>query len=100
MEVRRSGSPTRRPRSSGTASSTDLPSVKSAWQDPALPRDKKLAVFGKQLETAKAPPSFPTWEQVVAGLDTEMEKITKTGADPAAGLKTVQQQAESIGTGD
>ena len=27
--------------------------------------DKKLAVFGKQLETAKAPPSFPTWEQVV-----------------------------------
>ena len=45
--------------------STDLPSVKSAWQDPALASDKKLAVFGKQLETAKAPPSFPTWEQAV-----------------------------------
>src|SRR6476659_1762888 len=75
--------------------STDLPSVKSAWQDPKLTSDKKLAVFGKQLETAKAPPSFSTWEQVVANLDTELEKVTKTGADPAAALKTVQQQADS-----
>ena len=81
-------------------SSTDLPSVKSAWQDPALTADKKLAVFGKQLETAQAPPSFPTWEQVITSFDTEMEKVTKTGADPAAALKTVQKQAESIGTGN
>ena len=80
--------------------STDLPSVKSAWQDPALTADEKLAVFGKQLETAQAPPSFPTWEQVVTSFDSEMEKITKSGADPAASLKTVQQQAESIGTGN
>ncbi len=80
--------------------STDLPSVKSAWQDPALASDDKLAVFGKQLETAQAPPSFPTWEQVVSSFDTEMEKVTKTGADPAAALKTVQSQAESIGTGN
>lgn len=80
--------------------STDLPSVKSAWQDPALTADTKLAVFGKQLETAQAPPSFPTWEQVVTSFDSEMEKVTKTGADPAAALKTVQQQAESIGTGN
>lgn len=80
-------------------SSTDLPAVKSAWQDPALTADSKLAVFGKQLETAQAPPSFPTWEQVVASFDTEMEKVTKKGADPAAALKTVQQQADSIGTG-
>ena len=79
--------------------STDLPSVKSAWQDPALTADSKLAVFGKQLETAQAPPSFPTWEQVVTSFDSEMEKVTKTGADPAAALKTVQKQAESIGTG-
>ena len=80
--------------------STDLPSVKSAWQDPALTADTKLAVFGKQLETAQAPPSFPTWEQVVTSFDSEMEKVTKTGADPAAALKTVQQQADSIGTGN
>jgi len=79
--------------------STDLPAVTSAWDDPALSEDDKLATFGEQLESAKAPPSFPTWEQVVTTFDTEMEKVTKTGADPAEALKTVQSQAESIGTG-
>lgn len=79
--------------------STDLPSVKTAWQDPALMADKKLAVFGKQLETAKAPPSFATWEQVAKVFDDEIEKVARTGADPAAALKSVQQQADSIGTG-
>jgi len=79
--------------------STDLPSTSEAWTDPALQQDKKLAEFGKQLETAKAPPSFSTWEQVATAFDTEMEKVTKQGADPAASLKAVQQQAQSIGTG-
>jgi len=79
--------------------STDLPSVTSAWTDPALSKDDKLAVFGTQLKTAQAPPSFATWEQAVAGFDTQMEKVTKTGADPAAALKETQTQADSIGTG-
>jgi multiple sugar transport system substrate-binding protein len=79
--------------------STDLPSVASAWEDPSLADDTKLATFGEQLKTAQAPPSFATWEQVAATYDSEMEKVTKTGADPAAALQTAQQQAESIGTG-
>ncbi len=81
------------------AQSTDLPSVKSAWQDPALTADEKLSVFGKQLQDAKAPPAIATWEQVAAGFDTEMEKVTKSGLDPAAALKAVQVKADSIGTG-
>ena len=79
--------------------STDLPSRRSGLGRPGTSADKKLAEFGKQLETAKAPPSFSTWEQVATAFDTEMEKVTKTGADPAASLKAVQQQAQSIGTG-
>ena len=79
--------------------STDLPSVKSAWDDPSISGDPKLAKFGKQLETAQAPPSFPSWEQVATAFDTEMEKVMKTGADPESALKATQQQAESIGTG-
>ena len=81
------------------ALSTDLPSVKSAWTDPALTAAPKLAVFGKQLEDAKAPPATATWEQVIAGFDTEMEKVMKSGLDPAAALKSVQTKADSIGTG-
>ncbi len=79
--------------------SSALPSVTAAWQDPALTSDEKLATFGKQLETAVAPPSFATWEQVAARFDAEIEKVTKTGADVDASLKTVQSEAQSIGTG-
>ena len=79
--------------------STDLPSVTSAWKDPSISADTKLAKFGEQLKTAQAPPSFSTWEQVVAQFDSEMEKVTKQGSDPAAALKSVQAQAQSIGTG-
>jgi multiple sugar transport system substrate-binding protein len=81
------------------ALSTDLPSVKSAWTDPALTADPKLAVFGKQLEDAKAPPATATWEQVATAFDTEMEKVMKVGEDPAVALKAVQVKADSIGTG-
>ncbi|MGB7448604.1 MAG: extracellular solute-binding protein [Ornithinimicrobium sp.] len=79
--------------------SSDLPSVQSAWDDETLGGDEKLSVFGTALETAQAPPSFPTWEEVITSFDTEMEKVTKSGEDPAKALKTVQSQAESIGTG-
>jgi len=81
------------------ASSTDLPSVKSAWKDPSVSGDANLAVFGKQLEDAKAPPAVATWEQVAAVFDTEMEKVAKSGEDPAAAMKAVQTKADSIGTG-
>ncbi len=79
--------------------STDLPSVTEAWQDPALQSDTKLATFGKQLETAVAPPSFATWEQVAAEFDAQIEEVTKTGADVPAALQNVQSKATSIGTG-
>ena len=80
--------------------STDLPSVTAAWQDPALQADDKLATFGKQLETAVAPPSYATWEQVAAKFDAQLEQVTKTGADVATAMRTVQSEAQSIGTGE
>ena len=79
--------------------STDLPSVQSAWQDPKLTEDPKLAKFGEQMKTAKAPPTFSTWEQVASKFDTQVERVTKQNADVAQALKTLQSQATSIGTG-
>ncbi len=78
---------------------TDLPSVQSAWDDEALASDPKLSAFGTQLETAQAPPTFPTWEEVVASFDDSIEEVTKADADPAEAMKQVQSNAESIGTG-
>ncbi|WP_420110826.1 extracellular solute-binding protein [Pseudactinotalea sp.] len=76
-----------------------LPAVQSAWDDPALSDDPKLAAFGVQLETALAPASYSSWTQVAATFDGEMEKVAKTDADPAASLATVQQTADELGTG-
>lgn len=76
-----------------------LPSVQSAWEDPTLTEDTRLAEFGEQLETAMAPPSFMSWEQVAAAFDAEMEKVAKQGLSGAEALQAAQSQAESIGTG-
>lgn len=78
---------------------TDLPAVQSAWQDAALSGDADLKVFGEQLADAKAPPAFPTWEQVSAVFDTEIEKLAKSGTDPATVAKTIQDKVDAIGTG-
>jgi multiple sugar transport system substrate-binding protein len=79
--------------------STDLPAVKAAWDDPSLASDQLLATFGKQLESAKAPPAIVNWEQVATAFDTEIEKLTKAGQSPADTAKAIQTQATSIGTG-
>jgi len=77
----------------------DLPSVASAWDDPAIADDEYLGVFGTQMETAVAPPSIPTWEEVASVIDTELERLCKAGADPQEVATTIQQQATAIGTG-
>ena len=79
--------------------STDLPSVDTAWKDPSISADTKLAKFGEQARPPRPRRRSDPWEQVVAQFDSEMEKVTKQGSDPAAALKSVQTQAQSIGTG-
>jgi multiple sugar transport system substrate-binding protein len=77
----------------------DLPSVRSAWDDPSLSGDKFLSKFGEQLKDAKSPPAIATWEQVAAVIDGEVEKATIGTTSPADAVKAMQQQATSIGTG-
>ncbi len=78
----------------------DLPAVESAWKDKVLADDTKLSVFGDQLKDTNAPPSVPTWTQVSAAADTQLEQIVKAGKDPAQALKDLQAQADSIGMGN
>lgn len=77
----------------------DLPSVQAAWDDSTLSGDELLKTFGDQLDNAKAPPSIPTWEQIAAGVDTELEKIAKGTESAEDAAKAMQAQATSIGTG-
>jgi multiple sugar transport system substrate-binding protein len=78
---------------------TDLPSVESAWQDPALADDPYLSVIGEQLKSGNSPPQVSTWTQVSAAADTVLEQIVKAGADPAEAMKSLQSTADSLGTG-
>ncbi|NUU16354.1 sugar ABC transporter substrate-binding protein [Cellulomonas humilata] len=81
------------------AITSDLPAVQSAWDEGDLADDTTLAVFGEQMATAQAPPSIPTWEQIANVIDTELEKVCKSGMDPQEAATAIQQQAEAIGTG-
>ena len=66
----------------------------------ALADDEHAAAFGDQLEDAKAPPAIPTWEEVAAAIDGQIEQVT-LGDTAARGRLPgrMQQEAESIGTG-
>ena len=78
---------------------SDLPAVKSAWEDDALAGDERLAVFGEQLEDAKAPPSIATWEQVATEIDTVIEQVTVGDQSPEEGCAAMQEAATGVGTG-
>ena len=77
----------------------DLPAVESAWDSGTLAEDAQLQVFGEQLNNALAPPAVPTWEEVAAVIDSDVEKAVK-GASPVEDTVVhMQSEAESIGTG-
>jgi multiple sugar transport system substrate-binding protein len=75
-----------------------LPAHQDAWQSGDLASDEALQMFGEQLETAKAPPAIPTWAQVEAAIDTEIEEAALGGKSPQDAAAAIQQAAESIGT--
>ncbi|MDC7285747.1 extracellular solute-binding protein [Bifidobacterium thermophilum] len=79
---------------------TVLPSSQSAWEDETLAGDDKLVAYGEQLKSTQAPPAVPTWAQVSAAGDRIMEQIYKGQLSVDEGLKKLQAEAESIGTGE
>jgi multiple sugar transport system substrate-binding protein len=78
---------------------TVLPAVQSAWDDPALAGDANVAVFGEQLQDTKAPPAISTWNEVATAINDNLEKVTTGDVAPADGAKTMEETANSIGTG-
>ena len=76
-----------------------LPSVKEAWETGALADDEQLQVFGTQLDNALAPPAVPTWEQVAAVVDADVEKAVKGAMPVDEAVAHMQEEAQRIGTG-
>ena len=80
--------------------SSDLPSSQKAWQDDALTSNDKLVAFGDQLKSTMAPPALATWAQVGSAGDRVVEQINKGQTTVEEGLKSLQSEADSIGTGN
>jgi multiple sugar transport system substrate-binding protein len=76
-----------------------LPAVTEAWETGELAEDERLQVFGEQLTSTKAPPAVPTWEQVAAQIDSEVEKAVKGARPVDEAVATMQSKAAGIGTG-
>lgn len=79
--------------------SADLPSVRSAFEDPIFADDPYLSIFAEQLGDSKAPPAIPTWAQVSAVIDQQLEAVTRGQTSVEDAVASLQSQAESIGTG-
>jgi multiple sugar transport system permease protein len=54
---------------------TDLPSVKEAWNDPFFADKPMILVFGQQMFDTASPPTVPEWEQIASATEDAMEKI-------------------------
>ncbi|MBW3090045.1 extracellular solute-binding protein [Bifidobacterium miconisargentati] len=77
-----------------------LPSSQKAWESDTLAKDDKLKAYGTQLKSTSAPPAVVTWAQVSAAGDRIMEQIHKGQISVDDGLKKLQAEADSIGTGE
>lgn len=55
--------------------SKDLPANKDSWNDEALKSNALLAAFHEQLQSVKAPPGVPEWEQLLSFISEALEKF-------------------------
>jgi multiple sugar transport system substrate-binding protein len=74
----------------------DLPAVKSAWTDQSISSDQSLKVFGDQLNSAKAPPSIPQWEEIANQMNDWLQKACLGQVSPQDAAKGMQQAATGI----
>lgn len=76
-----------------------MPGLQSAWEDETVSSNEKFEAFHTQLQTAFAPPTIATWEQVATKFDAQIEQVCKQDLAPGDALSTVQSEAQGIGTG-
>jgi len=75
---------------------SDLPSVRTAWENEIFVNNSMLKVFREQLEDAKSPPNIPEWEQIAEVLHQKVEEIIVGGKDIDLALKEAEEKIRSI----
>ena len=78
------------------AVSGDLPASRKAWNAPALSKNSKLASFRKELDTAKAPPQVPEWENIAGSINDAVEEAVFGKVPPQAAREKLSARIEKI----
>lgn len=78
------------------ALSGDLPASREAWKAPALSKDPRLASFRKELDTAKAPPQVPEWENIAGTINDAVEEAVFGRVSAQAAREKLSARIEKI----
>lgn len=76
--------------------STTLPSVASAWNNPLLVENDKLAVFGAQLNDAQGPSVIIEFSEIETRIVYALERIVVGGDDVAETMNRLNAEAQEI----
>jgi len=75
---------------------SDLPAVRTAWEDKIFVDNSILKVFKEQLEDAKSPPAIPQWEQMAEILHHKIEEVVVGGKDLDLALKEAEDKIKKL----
>ena len=78
------------------AISGDLPASRKAWNAPPLSKNPMLASFRKELDTAKAPPQVPEWENIAGSINDAVEEAVFGRVTPQAAREKLSARIEKI----
>jgi len=78
------------------AASGDLPSSRKAWSVPSLSGNPRLASFRKELDTAKAPPQVPEWENIAGNINDAVEEAVFGKVTAQAAREKLSARIEKI----
>ncbi len=76
--------------------SGDLPASRKAWSAPALSENPRLASFRKELDTAKAPPQAPEWENIAGTINDAVEEAVFGRVTAQAAREKLSARIEKI----
>ncbi|MEU1788414.1 sugar ABC transporter substrate-binding protein [Streptomyces sparsogenes] len=74
----------------------DLPANTEAWKSGKLATDPGLAVWRKQLETAKASPVQLKWTEITSKVDTAIESVTQGKSSAKEALDKAQSEIQGL----
>lgn len=74
----------------------DLPPRRSAWAEPALAGDARVAAFRTQLEHVRALPKVPEWERIAAAISRHTEAAVRGETPPDAALAALDRDVDRI----